>query len=372
MHVIAWSIPVFIAAIALELVLARRRGRDAYRFSVAISDMSCGVTQQLFGVLTTVGVMALYLAVYELRVVELDARSATTWLFGMVGVDLAYYFWHRVSHESNLMWAAHVVHHHSEDYNLAVALRQGLFTTPTNIVFALPLALLGLPPAVYLVCRAINSLYQFWIHSELIGRLGPAEAVLNTASHHRVHHAINPEYLDKNYGGILIVWDRLFGTFEPEGARPVYGTTHRLKSLNPLWANFEYLAEIGRRIGESTRLRDKLWAVFASPMWRAVGSAPLPGSAELAERAAHRFSVPITRGLQLYVIAQMVVVVAGTMLVLVRGATWPMWLTIAAIVAVGAGAVVFGGLAERRAWAWPLEGARLVGLAAVAVTIARL
>ncbi|WP_434420756.1 sterol desaturase family protein [Nannocystis pusilla] len=247
MQLIAWSIPVFVALIVLEYALARRARRDLYRLSVSVSDVGCGVVQQLFGVLTTAAFVGLYLLVYDGRLLDLDPRAASTWLLAMLAVDFIYYWWHRASHEVGVLWATHVVHHHSEDYNLAVALRQGIFTAGPLIVFGLPLALLGVPPVVYLTCKALNSLYQFWIHTELIGDLGPAEAVLNTPQHHRVHHAVNPRYLDKNYGGILIVWDRLFGTFARVDEAPVYGTTRRLQSLNPLWAQFEHFVELARR-----------------------------------------------------------------------------------------------------------------------------
>ena len=269
MNLIAWSIPVFFVAIALEFVLARRRRREVYRLAAAISDVSCGVTQQLFNLLSAAAIFVMYLVVYEHRVVELDAKAATTWLLGMVGVDFLYYWWHRASHECNLLWAAHVVHHQSEEYNLAVALRQALFTGFTGTVFALPLALLGLPPAVYLVCRALNTLYQFWIHTELIGALGPAEAVLNTPSHHRVHHGSNQRYLDRNHGGILITWDRLFGTFQPELAEDpvVYGLTRNIHTYN-WWkvATHEY-RDMFRDVAASTTWRDRLSFVLRGPGW---------------------------------------------------------------------------------------------------------
>ncbi len=121
------------------------------------------------------------------------------------------------------------------------------------------------PPLVYAAAKALNTLYQFWIHTELVGHLGPVERVLNTPSHHRVHHAINPHYLDRNYAGILITWDRIFGTFEPERERPVYGTTKPLRSLNPLWANFHYFGEIAGLVAAAPRWRDRLYALFAHP-----------------------------------------------------------------------------------------------------------
>src|SRR5690606_31238042 len=152
--------------------------------------------------------------------------------------DFAYYWWHRASHRISFLWAAHVVHHQSEDYNLAVALRQAWFTSLSSWVLNLPLAFLGVPPLVYGVCAALNTLYQFWIHTRLVGKLGPLEWVLNTPSHHRVHHGIDAPYLDTNYGGVFIVFDRLFGTFVEETHEPRYGTLDPIRSFDPVWANF--------------------------------------------------------------------------------------------------------------------------------------
>lgn len=372
MHLIAWSIPVFIAAIALEHALARRRGRAVYRLPVAVADMSCGICQQLFNLLTAGVGVALYLLVYEHRALELDPRAALTWLFGMVAVDFIYYWWHRASHECNLLWAAHAVHHHSEDYNYAVALRQALLTTLPQHLFGLPLALLGLPPAVYLVSRALNSLYQFWIHTELIGELGPLEGVVNTPSAHRVHHAVNPEYLDRNYGGILMIWDRVFGSWAEERAAPVYGTTTRLRSLNPLWANVAYFGDIAARVRESARLRDKLRALIAHPAWRPGGPVAPLGPAELAERAARRYDPPVPRRRALYLLIQTALLVPLTMIALIAGPGWPRSLAALAVAAIILGTVALNGLGEQRRWAWPLEGARLALLAAALLALARI
>jgi sterol desaturase/sphingolipid hydroxylase (fatty acid hydroxylase superfamily) len=366
MHLIAWSIPVFVAFIVLEYWLARRARRDLYRLSVSVSDVGCGVVQQLFGVLTTAAFVALYFFVYEWRLVDLDPHAATTWLLAMVGVDLVYYWWHRASHEVGLLWATHVVHHHSEDYNLAVALRQGIFTAGPLIVFGLPLALLGVPPLVFLISKAINSLYQFWIHTELIGSLGPVEAVLNTPQHHRVHHAVNPRYLDKNYGGILIVWDRLFGTFARLDEAPVYGTTRRLRSLNPLWAQFEHFVELARRAAEERGLFKKLRVLLAYPGWTPHGPAASLTREELAARAAARFHPPVSSAMTAYILLQAVGIVAASMVVLIAADAWPTWLAALACATVIAGAVALAGLAERRRWALPLEVGRLVTTLAVA------
>jgi alkylglycerol monooxygenase len=371
-QLIAWSIPVFVALIALEYFLARRAGRDLYRLSVSVSDVGCGVVQQLFGVLTAATLAALYIVVYEWRLFEFDAKSVTTWALAMLGVDFIYYWWHRASHEVGLLWATHVVHHHSEDYNLAVALRQGIFTAGTLIVFGLPLALLGVPPLVFFVSKAVNSLYQFWIHTEMIGDLGPAERVLNTPQHHRVHHAVNPRYLDKNYGGILIVWDRLFGTFARVDEVPVYGTTKRLGSLNPLWAQFEHFVELGRRVRAGRNFGERVQALLAHPGWTPRGPAAPLSADELSARATARYSAPVSGAMSAYILLQALVIIVAAMAVLIAAGAWPAWLAALACAAVAAGAVALAGLAERRRWAVPLEVGRLAMTVVVAgVVLAR-
>jgi alkylglycerol monooxygenase len=360
-QLIAWSIPAFIALMAIEALVARRRGRRIYHLSIAVGDVACGITSQLFNIFSaSLGVLA-YVAVYELfHAVELDAAAPSTWLLGLLLVDLSYYWWHRMSHEVNALWAAHVVHHHSEDLNLAVALRQAVFTSFTFIPFAVPLALLGVPPVVYFVCKAIDTLYQFWIHTELIRRVGPAEAVLNTPSHHRVHHGINPQYLDKNYGGVLIVWDRLFRTFEPEVERPVYGTTKPLRSLNPLWANLQPLLDVVRLARSAPDWRGFFYAFVAPPGWRPGGLVPPADPDELRERAAHPFDVPASPALATYIAVQAVLAVPATMALLIHSASAPPAVVLAGVALLTAGTVAWAGLFERRPWAWPLELARVI------------
>ena len=372
MQLIAWSIPAFVFFMLLEAAIARRRGVKIYRLPVAISDISCGITSQLFNLLSFGVTVGIYAAVYQWRLWELDPGSGWVWLLGLLGVDLLYYWWHRASHEVNILWAAHVVHHHSEDFNLAVALRQALLTGLTSLPFFLPLALLGVPPLVYAVSKALNTLYQFWIHTELVGRLGVVDRVLNTPANHRVHHAINPQYLDRNYAGILMLWDRLFGSFEPERERPVYGTTKPLRSLNPLWANVHYFVDIARLSRAATRWPDRLRAWVAHPAWRpgTHRSAPAEpvGPEELATRAAHRHDVRSSRGLALYITVQAALGVPLTMLLLIEGPRLTPGERVAGVLLIGLAAVVWAGLFERRRWAWPLELLLAAAAAAIVYT----
>jgi len=263
------AIPVFFLCIGVELWLARRRHRLVYRFADSIANLGNGIGEQIVGAFAipiTVGIYAWVFA--HARVATQSARSAAAWIVLFFAVDLAYYAYHRAAHRVNFLWAGHVVHHQSEEYNFSVALRQSWFGQLFSWAFYVPLAVAGFPPAMFLVMTTLNTLYQFFIHTRLVGRLGPLEWFLNTPSHHRVHHGVNPRYVDRNYAGILIVWDRLFGTFEPEGAEPIYGLVKPLGSFNPLWANLHYWVELASMARRTRRLPDKLRAWVAPPEWR--------------------------------------------------------------------------------------------------------
>jgi hypothetical protein len=182
-------------------------------------------------------------------------------------VDFFYYWFHRKSHQINALWAAHIVHHQSEEYNLTVALRQSWFQSGFAWVFYLPLAFTGFDPIMFLTVSAFNTIYQFWIHTRAIGKMGPLEWFLNTPSHHRVHHGSNPKYIDKNHAGTLIIWDRMFGTFQNEEEEVVYGITKPLGSWNPVWANFHYWAELYSSSKNAQGFNDKIKIFIKAPGW---------------------------------------------------------------------------------------------------------
>jgi hypothetical protein len=165
------------------------------------------------------------------------------------------------------LWAGHAVHHQSEEYNLTTALRQSWLEATMAWPFYLPLALLGFPPVMFVLASTFNSLYQFWIHTRTIGKLRPIEGVLNTPSSHRVHHGIDPEYIDKNYAGMFTIFDRVYGTYKAEEREPTFGTVKPLASFNPLWANLEGWARIFGIARRTSRIRDKLYAFIAPPEW---------------------------------------------------------------------------------------------------------
>lgn len=193
----------------------------------------------------------------------------------IVGWDFIYYWNHRLMHESRFMWAIHVVHHSSERYNLSVALRQPVADALGTFVPYGLMCTFGVSPGHIETARGINLLYQYWVHTGTIGRLGPAESVMNTASHHRVHHGSNPQYLDRNHGGILIIWDKLFGTFEPEVAPVIYGLTKNVKSFNPVTIAVNEYQLMANDVVTARSWSDRLGYVLRAPGWNQPASVPV-------------------------------------------------------------------------------------------------
>jgi sterol desaturase/sphingolipid hydroxylase (fatty acid hydroxylase superfamily) len=357
---IALAIPFFFVLILVELFIERRRKRAWYRFSDAVTNIGCGVTSQVVNLFFRGALLWGYVWVYENhRLIDLSSSPVVAWTIAFVGVDFLYYWWHRASHEVNLLWAAHIVHHQSDDYNFAVALRQAVLTAYTMAPFYLPLALLGVPPLLYGVSVSISTLYQFWIHTEAIRKLGPLELVLNTPSHHRVHHARNPAYLDKNYGAILIIWDRLFGSFAEEIERPVYGITSPIRSFNPMWAQVHALIDLAERSARAPRLADKLKVWIMPPAWLAQGEAPKP-HADLDVR----YEVPVPPSLKGYVTVNFTLIALATFGLLLGQDTLPLRDQIGIAFLVLLALPAWGALFEGKRWGLPLELSRLALTAA--------
>ncbi len=361
---IALAVPFFFLLIGLELLAARARGRRVYRLADAVADLGCGMAQQVVVAFAGAALLAAYAAVHDrFRLATLPATSPWAWLVAFVGVDLAYYWWHRLSHRVNVLWAVHVVHHQSEDYNLAVALRQAVLSGFTSLPFYLPLALLGVPPLAYAAMLPLSTLYQFWIHTELVGKLGAAEAVLNTPSHHRVHHAVNARYLDRNYGATFIVWDRLFGTFAEEREPPVFGTVKPLQSFNPVWAQVEYWVGLWRKARALPRWKDRVRLWVAPPDWKPAGVAwPEP---PVEGRVKHQ--APAGGGGRLYAGLQLAPVVAATFALMMWGAAMPPGTALLLGGLVLWSLASLGGLLDGRGWARPLEAGRLLAVAVAAL-----
>ena len=270
-QVIVLATPVFLALIALEFGVGLARGRNTYRLNDALNSLGLGVMSQVTGVFGRLLRIGLYtLAFDHVALVRLDAASPWVWLFGLLAYDLCYYWLHSAGHRVAVLWAAHAVHHQSEDYNLSTALRQTSSGFLLGWLFYLPLAVAGVPPLVFGVVALVDLLYQYWVHTQQIGRLGWFDRWFCSPSNHRAHHAVNERYLDRNYGGILIVWDRLFGTFtEEDDAEPcVYGTRSPLRSWNPLWANLQVYRDLALDSWRAASWADKLRVWLKPPGWR--------------------------------------------------------------------------------------------------------
>ncbi|HET6555033.1 MAG TPA: sterol desaturase family protein [Dyella sp.] len=310
--IITWATPVFFALIALELLVAKVRGRSVYHSSDAINSLGLGVISQIVGVFSKLLTLGIYAwCVQHLAIFSLPANSVLVWVTALLLYDFCYYWLHRMGHEVNILWAAHVVHHQSEDYNLSTALRQTGSGVLLGWIFYLPMAILGYPLEVFVVVALIDLLYQFWVHTELVGRLGWFDRVFCSPSNHRAHHAVNDRYLDHNYGGVLIVWDRLFGTFieEDDNDPPVYGTRSPLRSWNPLWANAEVYWATFKDAWHARRWSDKLRVWIKPPGWR---------PADVVERfpkpdfdiARERYLPVLSRGLTVYSLVQFALLLA--------------------------------------------------------------
>jgi len=274
-QIIVLATPVFLLLIAVELAVGIARGQNTYRLNDALASIGLGVMSQVtgvFGKLLRVGVYTL--AFEHVALFKLPANEWWVWLFALVFYDFCYYWLHRGGHRVAVLWAAHAIHHQSEDYNLSTALRQTSSGFLLGWLFYLPMAVLGVPPLVFGVVALVDLLYQYWVHTQLIGKLGWFDRWFCSPSNHRVHHAVNERYLDKNYGGILIVWDRLFGTFIEEDDdldkhEPiVYGTRSPLRSFNPLWANLQVYQDLALDAWHARSWADKLRVWLKPPGWR--------------------------------------------------------------------------------------------------------
>lgn len=269
MSIILYAIPGFFFLIAAELIAERVKKTNYYRINDAITSLSIGVMSRVMGILKNLVPLTFYVLIFEHLALFALPQTWLTWVVVFITYDFIYYWNHRFGHEVSLFWAAHVVHHSSEDYNLTTALRQssGSFF---NFIFFIPLAILGVDPLMFIAVASINLVYQFWVHTQHIKRLGVLEWILVTPSNHRVHHAQNQRYLDCNYGGVFIIWDRLFGSYQDEldSEKPIYGVRKALNSWNPFFANIQVYKQLIHDSWHTQKWADKFKVWFGRTGWR--------------------------------------------------------------------------------------------------------
>lgn len=276
MNFVEIAIPFFILAMLVELAYGAWKQHQTYRLNDAVASLMMGSLSQLMGVLRLSFSAVVFTSAVELAgVVPWQATAWWHWVAAFIAYDFCYYWKHRCGHEWRIMWASHSAHHQSEEYNLSTALRQ-TSTDYIGFVFYLPMYLAGTPVYVMISVGTLNLVYQFWVHTQHVDRMGMLDYLLVTPSNHRVHHAKNPRYIDKNYGGFLIVWDRLFGTFcdEQRDEKPIYGITHGLRSWNPIWANAVVWWDTLMLAVKAPRWRDKISVWFKGPGWFPQGLEP--------------------------------------------------------------------------------------------------
>ena len=258
------AIPAFIILLLIEAIVDAWMRRDLYESKDTAASLTMGVGNVVVGLVSKGMVFAVFTWVHKFAIFPIGYQW-WAWVLVFFADDFSYYWFHRTSHECRFFWASHVVHHSSQHYNLSTALRQTWTGGFSSFVFWLWMPLLGFQPIMIFTMQAISLLYQFWIHTELVKHTGIFESVMNTPSHHRVHHATNPQYIDRNHAGILIIWDRLFGSFEPEQEACVYGLTANIGTFNPFRIAFHEWIDIGKDLRSARTWRDRMIAVFGNP-----------------------------------------------------------------------------------------------------------
>jgi sterol desaturase/sphingolipid hydroxylase (fatty acid hydroxylase superfamily) len=349
-------------AILAELVYARLSGRRLYRLGDTVTNLSAAAFEHVFTVLVAAPVYAMYVAAFRYRLVgPLPFWAALP--LGLVLMDLGFYTWHRASHRVMILWFGHAIHHSSEEFNFSVAARSSGWAKLTQRLFYLPMAFAGIPVEVVVLADAMTTLYAMLLHNRFVPKLGVFEKLIVTPSHHRVHHARNPEYLDKNFAAMFIFWDYLFGTYKEETALPIYGLTKPLLTHNVGWARFHVLFEIADRMRRARTVRDKLLAPFLPPSWDPDGDhvtgAPTPQVAlEPAVGGAAR-AYALAQHVVLFLAIVGFTFVAPDVALLTRLAI-ASWLC--------ASLAIVGALLDGRRWAIRAEAARWIAVAFVAAT----
>ncbi|HET9693898.1 MAG TPA: sterol desaturase family protein [Steroidobacteraceae bacterium] len=323
---IALATPVFFLLIGIELLVARARGlQGAYRLNDAVNSLSLGVMSEvvkLFVRVLTIGIYAWLFEHVALGHWPTDAWWA--WLLAIVFYDFCYYWNHRLGHESAVFWASHVVHHQSQCYNLSTALRQTSSGALLSWIFYVPMAVAGVPTEMFVVAAVVDLLYQYWIHTEVIGKLGWFDRWFASPSNHRVHHAVNDRYVDRNYGGIFMLWDRLFGTFVEETEKCVYGTRAPLESWDPLWANLEVYAALARKSWHAGRWRDKALVWLMPPGWEpAAASGSRVGKPSFDVGRVRPYDPPMSRAARAFATGQLTLAIVATVPLLWFADTMP-------------------------------------------------
>jgi alkylglycerol monooxygenase len=367
-HAVSLAVPVFLSLIAVEFAVDCIRGTRSYRLADAIGSLSCGIVSTgmrvFFGF---IGLFTYNWTVTYCAPFHLSTSNWLTWVFAFVFYDFCYYWQHRLGHTVGLFWASHSVHHQSEEFNLTTALRQPGTGAFANWIFYIPMAVCGVPMIVLAVVGVAQLFYQFWPHTRMINRMGVLDRWIQTPSNHRVHHAQNDIYLDRNYVGVFLIWDHLFGTFQEErDDEPcIYGVRGQLRSFNPVWANLHYYWVMAKDCWYARSWRDKFRVWFAPPGWRPADvAARFPNQPYDPRRDFVRYDPPRSLALNLYAVLQFVALLAVNSHFLAELSRESTAANLAYFSFLLVSLALLGAVLENRRTALILEAVRLLALAA--------
>ena len=324
--IITLAVPVFFLLILIEFLYGLKVGKNNYKLSDTFTSIGLGLISRFPPMLNIgfQGAVFVYAGSYlNLELLPID--SPITWIVAFLLYDLSYYWMHRMHHEIKVLWATHSVHHHGEEFNLSTALRQTSTGWLWKWIFYLPMIMIGVPGGVFVTVAGVNLVYQFWVHTKHIGHLGILEKIFITPMNHSVHHAKNEEYIDANYGGVFIIWDRMFGTYIPErpDIEPVYGTVKPLNSWNPIWANFQVFYQMVQDTIHTKKISNKIKIWYSSTSWRpedVIENNPNPDPALFKQK----YSPPLNKQQKIFGIIQIfsTIIIAGSITVTLASQTY--------------------------------------------------
>ena len=353
---LAFAVPFFVALMILEFFVAKKKGKKIFNFTNSIANINVGIAERLLDTLVT----GLFFFVYDYlhrHYGIFDIKpTLLLWVALLICTDFVWYWYHRLAHEINIFWAAHVVHHQSEDFNYTVSARITVFQAVIRTGFWAILPVIGFPAEMITSVLLVHGLYPFFVHTRLVGKLGVFEYIFVTPSHHRVHHASNPEYLDKNYGDVFIIWDKLFGTFKKEESEVVYGLTKPLKSNSFLWQHFHYILEVLVAAKRQKGFIQKIKIVFGKPSMLDVSIR------DDLEKKFHIYNNSESAGNELnrYVVFQVIITLITLFMFILfeHYLDWALQLLFTLIILITL--VNCGAILEQKKWIFYLEYSRLL------------
>jgi alkylglycerol monooxygenase len=298
--IFAYAVPLFLFFIALEYIYTKRKGKNYYQFAETVANLNVGIAERLLDIFTIIPFYYFFDYIYTHYALFHFKIGPLAYIALFLLTDFVWYWYHRLAHEINIFWAVHIVHHQSDDFNYSVSARITVFQSVVRCMFWAALPLMGFPPHIIAIFLLIHGIYPFFTHTQAIGKLGWLEYIIVTPSHHRVHHSSNPEYLDKNYGDMLIIWDKIFGTYTVEKEAPAYGLTKPLNSHSFLWQHFHYILELILAFGSAEGIKNKTTVLFGKP-----DAIDPRYRLYLEKRLLNiRPSVPTTNGMRVYISLQ--------------------------------------------------------------------